>query len=148
MSVHILAREQLLPGTPGEVFAFFSDARNLEAITPTWLGFHVVTPEPIEMGPGALIEYRLRLHRLPIRWLTRITAWDPPRRFIDVQLRGPYRVWHHTHDFSAAQGGGTVMRDTVRYSVPFDSVAHPLVERDLARIFEFRRDAIGTCFTK
>ena len=96
---YVLRREQRLPGTPEEVFPFFADAGNLEAITPPWLGFHVVTPRPIEMRPGALIEYRLRLHRLPIAWLTRIEEWVPSERFVDMQLTGPYRLWHHTHEF-------------------------------------------------
>jgi ligand-binding SRPBCC domain-containing protein len=147
MAVHVLTREQELPGSPGEVFPFFGDARNLEAITPPWLGFRVITPEPIAMAPGTLIEYRLKLHGVPIRWRTTIAVWDPPHRFVDVQLSGPYRMWHHTHDFApAADGSGTLMRDTVRYALPFGplgSLAHGLlVRRDLDRIFDFRRKRI------
>ena len=146
MAIHVLAREQLLPRPPDEVFPFFADARNLEAITPPWLGFRVTTPEPIEMAPGTLIEYRLRLHGVPIRWRTTIAVWDPPHRFVDVQLRGPYRMWHHTHDFEPAPGGGTLMRDTVRYALPlgpFGALAHRLlVSRDLAAIFDFREEAV------
>lgn len=147
MNVQILAREQRLPGSPADVFEFFADARNLEAITPPWLGFRVVTPEPIEMRPGTLIEYRLRLHGIPISWRTTIAVWDPPHRFVDVQLSGPYRIWHHTHDFAPAPDGeGTVMRDTVRYALPFGpfgALAHRLlVKRDLERIFDFRREAV------
>src|SRR4051795_1472173 len=92
MAVHVLSREQHLPASPEDVFPFFGDARNLEAITPPWLGFRVITPEPIEMAPGALIEYRLKLHGIPIRWRTTIAVWAPPRRFVDVQLSGPYRM--------------------------------------------------------
>jgi ligand-binding SRPBCC domain-containing protein len=147
MSIHVLTREQDLPAPPEDVFPFFGDALNLEAITPPWLGFRVVTPEPIEMAPGTLIEYRLRLHALPIRWRTTIAVWDPPHRFVDVQLSGPYRLWHHTHDFTAAPGGGTLMRDTVRYALPFGplgAVAHRLlVQRDLARIFDFRQAEVA-----
>jgi ligand-binding SRPBCC domain-containing protein len=132
--------------SPDEVFPFFADARNLEAVTPPWLGFRVVTPGPISMAAGALIEYRLRLHGVPLRWRTTIAVWDPPRRFVDVQLSGPYRMWHHTHYFSRAPDGGTVMRDTVRYALPFGplgALAHRLlVQRDLDRIFDFRRDAV------
>jgi ligand-binding SRPBCC domain-containing protein len=146
MAMHVVAREQLLPRPPDQVFPFFADAHNLEAITPPWLGFRVVTPQPIEMGPGTLIEYRLRLHRLPIRWRTTIAVWDPPRRFVDVQLEGPYRMWHHAHDFEAAPDGGTLMRDTVRYALPFGplgALAHrAVVRRDLAAIFDYRRDAV------
>ncbi len=147
MTVHVLQREQSLPATPADVFPFFGEANNLEAITPPWLGFAVTTPGPIEMRPGTLIEYRLRLHAVPIRWRTTIAAWDPPRRFVDVQIQGPYGLWHHTHDFEDDGRGGTIMRDTVRYALPLGvlgEVAHRLlVRRDLAAIFDFRRDAIA-----
>ena len=104
---HTLRREQRLPGPPEEVFPFFADAGNLEAITPPWLRLRVVTPRPIEMRAGALIEYRLALHGLPIRWLTRIEEWVPGVRFVDAQLTGPYRLWHHTHEFAPDGAGGT-----------------------------------------
>lgn len=146
---HTLRREQLLPGTPDDVFGFFADAGNLEAITPPWLRFRIVTPRPIPMGRGTLIEYRLRLHGLPISWLTRIEVWEPGRRFVDQQLHGPYALWHHTHEFQAT-ADGTLMRDTVRYALPFGAlggVAHALfVRRDLERIFDFRRTAIARRF--
>lgn len=152
MSVHVLRREQRLPGAPEDVFPFFGDALNLEAITPPWLGFRVTTPGPIDMRPGALIEYRLRLHGMPIRWRTTIAAWDQPRRFVDVQLRGPYTLWHHTHDFEPDGVRGTVMRDTVRYALPLGplgEVAHRLlVRRDLAAIFDFRREAVLASLSK
>src|SRR4051794_13228311 len=146
MAIHVLERENLLPGPPQAVFPFFGDALNLEAITPPWLDFRVVTPGPIAMAPGTLIEYRLKLHGVPIRWRTTIAVWDPPRRFVDVQLSGPYRMWHHTHDFEPAPGGGTLMRDTVRNALPLGplgAIAHRLLVRhDLERIFDFRRDAV------
>jgi len=152
MSIHVLARAQLLDAPPEAVFPFFGDASNLEAITPPWLGFRVVTPGPIEMAPGTLIEYRLRLHAVPIRWRTTIAVWDPPRRFVDVQVSGPYAMWHHTHDFEPAPGGGTLMRDTVRYALPFGplgALAHRLlVRRDLARIFDFRQAEVARYFIK
>jgi ligand-binding SRPBCC domain-containing protein len=145
MNVHVLEREQVLPGAPADVFPFFADARNLEAITPPLLRFEVVTPEPIEMRVGALIQYRLRLRGLPVSWLTSIQAWDPPHRFVDVQVRGPYALWHHTHEF-AAHPDGTLMRDTVRYAIgfgPFGALAHRLVvARDLDAIFRFRADEL------
>jgi ligand-binding SRPBCC domain-containing protein len=138
---HTLRREQQLPGAPDDVFPFFAEAGNLEAITPPWLSFRIVTPRPIDMGVGTLIEYRLRLHGLPISWLTRIEAWEPGVRFVDQQMRGPYALWHHTHEF-VAEGGGTRMTDTVRYALPFGplgEVAHRLfVRRDLDRIFDYR----------
>ena len=152
MSVHVLRREQRLPGAPRDVFEFFADAHNLEAITPPWLGFRVLTPRPIDMRPGALIEYRLALHRLPLRWRTRIAVWDPPRRFVDVQIAGPYRLWHHTHDFEPDGRGGSVMRDTVRYALPagpLGALAHRvLVRRDLAAIFDFRHEAVLASLSK
>jgi ligand-binding SRPBCC domain-containing protein len=145
--VHILDRTQVLPGEPSEVFAFFADAFNLEAITPPWLGFRIVTPHPVEMAEGALIEYRLVLHRMPVRWLTRIEVWEPGVRFVDVQIRGPYKLWHHTHAFEAAPEGGTAVRDTVRYSLPLGPLgrlAHAaFVRRDLERIFDFRHEAVA-----
>ena len=139
---HILSREQRLPRTPDAVFPFFADAHNLEAITPPWLGFNVLTPRPIAMRAGALIEYRLRLHGAPVTWLTRIEEWEPGVRFVDMQLSGPYKLWHHTHEFAPDGAGGTLMRDTVRYALPFGplgEVAHRLfVARDLAAIFDHR----------
>jgi ligand-binding SRPBCC domain-containing protein len=147
---HVLRREQRLPGAPDDVFPFFADAHNLEAITPPFLGFRVVTPRPLELRPGALIEYRLRLHGLPIAWLTRIEDWEPGVRFTDAQLAGPYRLWHHTHEFAPDGDGGTVMRDTVRYALPYwplGEVAHPLVARDLAAIFDFRATAVARALT-
>ena len=144
---HTLVREQRLPGPPDEVFGFFADAGNLEAITPPWLSFEIVTPRPIEMGRGTLIEYGLRLHGVPISWLTRIEVWEPGRRFVDQQLRGPYALWHHSHEFAPAPGGGTLMRDTVRYALPagpLGALAHRLfVRRDLARIFDHRATAVA-----
>src|SRR4051794_11815517 len=139
---HTLLREQRLPGSPDDVFPFFADAGNLGATPPPWLGFSVTTPRPIAMHVGTIIEYRLRLHGLPIRWLTQIEDWEPGVRFVDRQLRGPYALWHHTHEFEADSAGGTVMRDTVRYALPFGpagAAAHALfVRRDLGRIFDFR----------
>jgi ligand-binding SRPBCC domain-containing protein len=144
--VHVLEREQVVPVAPEAAWVFFADARNLEAITPGFLRFRVVTPGPIAMGEGALIEYRLRLRRLPISWLTRIDVWEPGRRFVDRQLRGPYALWHHTHTF-APHAEGTLMRDRVRYRLPLGILGAlarlVLVRRDLDAIFDFRRDAIG-----
>ena len=149
---HVLRTEQRLPGTPDEVFPFFADARNLEAITPPWLSFRVTTPLPIEMRAGALIEYRLQLHGIPIAWLTRIEEWLPGVRFVDQQLSGPYRLWHHTHEFEPDGQGATVMRDTVRYALPFwplSEVAHALlVRRDLEAIFAFRGAEVARRLTQ
>jgi ligand-binding SRPBCC domain-containing protein len=144
---HILERRQRVEVPIGEAFAFYGDARNLELITPPLLRFEVITPGPIEMGVGALIEYRLRLHRVPIRWRTRIEAWEPPRRFVDVQIRGPYSLWEHTHTFEEDGPGATIIEDRVRYSIPFgplgDLADRLLVRRDLRQIFDYRRDAVA-----
>lgn len=146
-NVHTLRREQRLPGAPEEVFAFFADARNLEAITPPLLRFRVLTPEPIAMAAGTLIRYRLRVHGVPVGWLTAIREWDPPHRFVDEQLRGPYASWHHTHTFEHHPRGGTLMRDVVRYALPLGPLGELarrlLVARDLEAIFDHRAERIA-----
>jgi ligand-binding SRPBCC domain-containing protein len=144
--VHILKREQRVELPIAKVFGFYGDARNLERITPPWLGFEVTTPGAIEMGIGTVIEYRLRLHGVSVRWRTRIKAWEPPRRFVDVQVKGPYSLWEHTHGFEADGLGATIIRDRVRYSIPFGPLGgladRVLVRRDLRQIFDYRRDAV------
>jgi ligand-binding SRPBCC domain-containing protein len=143
--IHRLERTQLLARPRGEVFAFFAEAANLEAITPPFLRFRIVTPPPIEMGPGARIDYALSLYGVPLRWRTRITEWEPGVRFVDEQERGPYALWRHTHEFES-RGGSTIVRDLVDYALPLGPIgwaAHlVLVERALVRIFDFRADAI------
>jgi ligand-binding SRPBCC domain-containing protein len=146
---HTIVREQRLPGTPDDVFAFFADARNLEAITPPLLRIRVMDSgaDAIVMGPGTLIRYRLRVHRVPVGWLTAIREWDPPRRFVDEQLRGPYALWHHTHGFEAHPDGGTLMRDVVRYALPLGPLGELarrlFVARDLEAIFDYRAQRIA-----
>ena len=144
--VHTLRREQRLPRPIDEVFSLFGDARNLEAITPPLLRFRVMETEPIGMGPGALIRYRLRVRRVPVGWLTVIREWDPPRRFVDEQLRGPYTLWHHTHTFEALDDATTLMRDEVRYALPFGLVGELarrlFVGRDVEAIFDYRAKRI------
>jgi ligand-binding SRPBCC domain-containing protein len=147
VKVHVLERRQRLPLPAARAFAFYADALNLEAITPPWLGFRVATPGPIAMGAGTLIDYRLRLHGVPIRWRTRIVAWEPPRRFVDVQLRGPYALWEHTHTFEPAGDDAVVIADRVRYALPLGvlgRLAHSVfVRRDLERIFDYRHQAVA-----
>ena len=142
MRIHTLHRDQILDGTPDEVFPFFADAFNLEALTPPLLRFRVITPRPIPMHPGALIQYRLRLHGVPVGWTTLIQDWTPSVRFVDTQLKGPYALWHHTHEFAPADGGRTLMTDTIRYAVGagvLGRIAHALVvRRDVERIFAHR----------
>ena len=140
-----LEREQILPGMPEEVFPFFADARNLEALTPPFLGFRILTPLPIEMREGALIDYSLSLFGAPMRWKTRIAVWEPGACFVDEQLSGPYALWRHTHSFER-RGAGTLMRDVVEYREPLGplgTLAHHLfVARTVERIFDFRREAV------
>lgn len=144
---HLLERAQRLELPAERAFEFFADSRNLELITPPWLGFRVVTPERVEMRPGALIEYRLKLRGVPVRWRTRIEVWEPPRRFVDIQLRGPYSFWEHTHTFEPDGDSAVVIRDQVRYALPLGLVgriAHAaFVRRDLERIFDYRQRAVA-----
>ena len=138
--------ELWLPLPPEALFPFFSDAGNLEQITPPWLHFRVLTPKPIEMKAGALIDYRLKVHGLPMKWRTRINCWDPPHRFEDEQLRGPYRKWVHEHTFEE-RDGGTVVRDRVEYATPFDWLVHGILVRpDIERIFDYRSKALRKRF--
>jgi ligand-binding SRPBCC domain-containing protein len=146
MRERVLRREQILDAPVERAFEFFSRAENLEAITPPWLRFRITTPTPIAMEAGALIRYRLRLHGIPVRWLTRIEEWDPPRGFVDRQVSGPYALWHHTHSFETLDDGRTRMADIVRYGHrlgPLGGLAEPVVRRDLRRIFDYRREAIA-----
>ena len=146
MKVRHFLSELWLPRPREEVFAFFSDARNLDAITPPWVRFQMLTPSPVEMRAGALIDYKLRVHGLPIRWRTRIMEWEPPARFVDEQLRGPYRLWVHEHEFEP-RDGGTLMRDRVRYAVAFDFLVHRFfVRRDIERIFAYRTESLRRRF--
>jgi ligand-binding SRPBCC domain-containing protein len=145
MATFTLQRTQFLPRPRAAVFPFFADAANLEAITPPWLGFRILTPGPIVMGPGTLIDYRIRWRFVPLRWRTAITVWEPPVRFVDEQVRGPYRLWRHTHTF-AEVSGGTAMTDVVEYALPLGPLGRLMhrfiVERDLAAIFDYRREQV------
>jgi ligand-binding SRPBCC domain-containing protein len=135
-----------LPRPRKEIFDFFSDALNLEEITPPWLQFQVVTPTPIMIREGTEIDYRLRIRGIPVRWKTRITAWDPPERFADEQVRGPYRLWIHEHRFSEMESG-TLCEDSVRY-LPVGGVLIDklFVGRDVRQIFAFRAERLKTLF--
>lgn len=138
----VLSTKLWVPLNRHQVFALFSDAFQLEHLTPPWLNFRVLTPRPIEMQPGRLIDYQIRLHGIPIRWRTEITDWEPPFRFTDSQLRGPYRLWVHTHTFQELDGG-TLVRDRVEYEVPGGAIANRLfVQDDLRRIFNYRHDQL------
>lgn len=142
MREHILRTELWLPRPRAEVFAFFADALNLQCITPDWLHFSVLTPAPIHMRSGLLIDYALKMRGLPLRWRSEITAWEPPFRFVDEQRRGPYRLWIHEHCFGE-KNGGTVVTDHVRYAVLGGALVNRLfVRRDLERIFAHRREKV------
>lgn len=139
------ARQRLLAPLQ-EVFPFFADARNLEALTPPFLRFSIRTQGEIPMREGALIDYRIMLRGIPIPWRTRIAAWDPPHRFVDEQLRGPYSLWHHEHTFEA-HGDETEVIDKVDYKVPLGFLVESwLVRPDLKKIFAFRREELTKRF--
>jgi len=150
MPRYVLEQTQLIPRPRAEVFPFFSAAENLERITPSSLGFRILTPLPIEMRAGVLIDYRISMSGVPMGWRTEITLWEPNDRFVDVQLKGPYRYWHHLHEFRDAPGGATEMHDRVDYELPFGplgSAVHALfVRRMLHGIFEHRRQVIDDLF--
>ena len=144
-----LVREQLVPRPLDDVFCFFSKAENLEALTPAWLKFKIlsVVPEPIEKG--TIIKYRLRLRGIPLHWTTEILEWNPPFGFVDLQKSGPYKLWHHTHRFMAERDRTRIV-DEVLYALPFGLIGHVahrlFVRRDVERIFDFRRKKIEELF--
>jgi hypothetical protein len=142
----VLQEQQIVPDSIERVFSFFSDAANLQLITPSWLNFQTVSPLPIQMHEGVKMEHALRLHNLPVRWLTVITQWEPPYRFTDFQERGPFALWSHAHEFRSIDQG-TEITDTVTYRVPggpLGVVVDKLyVRRDLRRIFDYRKRVIG-----
>lgn len=146
MPRYVLVREQRFERPLGEVFEFFSNAANLEAITPGFLHFHIRTPQPIVMRSGANIEYALSLFGIPLYWRTVISVWEPPARFVDEQAAGPFTYWRHEHRFEACPGG-VLMTDRVEYEVPLGWVGviarHVFVERVLRRVFDYRAAKIG-----
>ena len=150
MAEYILEREQIIRRPRAEVFEFFADAVNLERITPPELQFHIITPPPIEVRKGALIDYELKLRGIPITWKTEITQWNPPHDFVDTALRSPYKQWIHLHAFEErSDGRETYMKDVVRYRLPLEplgDLAHFYVKKELAYIFDYRRQVIEEIF--
>lgn len=145
MKTYTLEREQIIPRSRTETFAFFCDAFNLEQITPPFLKFRVTTPRPIQMATNALIDYELKLYGIPFRWRTVIETWQPEELFVDRQLKGPYALWHHTHTFEEIAPNKTLMKDRVLYQIPFGifgQMTHPLfIKRSLKTIFDYRAKA-------
>ena len=146
MKVHQLERVQEVPVDIEETFRLYGEIANLERITPPWLHFRILDPRPHRLRAGVRIEYSLVLHRFPVRWITQIHEWEPPHRFTDFQVRGPYLLWEHTHTFEPV-GAATRVTDVVRYAIPYGplgSLAHvAFVRRDLRRIFDYRRDTVA-----
>ncbi len=151
MKTFTLTNELWLPQSPDEVFPFFADASNLERLTPPSLCFQILTSPPIEMAVGTLIDYRIRMRGIPMRWQSEITVWEPPYRFVDEQRRGPYRLWVHEHVFIPREGtpqdGGTLARDIVQYAVLGGAIVQRLfVASELRRIFDYRNAALREYF--
>lgn len=156
MNQHTIETSIILPGTLASVFPFFAAAENLEAITPPWLNFKILTPSPIHLKVGALIDYQIKIRGVPVRWRTRIAVWEPPHRFVDEQIKGPYRRWWHEHTFEerpCAPGSNhaeVLAKDRVEYAVPggpLEPIVHALfVKNDVRRIFAFRQEALRKLF--
>jgi ligand-binding SRPBCC domain-containing protein len=146
---YTLAFAQQVPRPLPEVFDFFSRAENLEALTPPWLNFKILDVKPQPVRQGTLINYSLRIHGIPLRWISEIVEWEPPHRFVDLQLRGPYKLWRHEHRFEP-RDGGTLISDTINFSLPLGflgQLAYKIkVQSDVRQIFAFRKNKIRTLF--
>ena len=146
--MRILNSSLTVPLPLSKVFPFFSDARNLQALTPPWVHFEILSPTPIDMRAGALIDYRIRVHGIPLRWRTQITVWEPPHCFVDAQLRGPYTAWVHAHVFEE-RDGKTLVKDIVHYSVFGGALIDKLFVRgDVDKIFAYRQEKMAEIFAQ
>ena len=149
MKCYELESEQFINSNINKVFDFFSRPENLEDITPSRLKFTILTPSPIPMEKGTLIDYTIRILWFPVHWRTLITAYNPPHGFVDQQIKGPYILWHHWHSFEN-KNGGTMVRDKIRYAVPLGIVGRILnffwIQKDLEDIFSYRRKIIANKF--
>ncbi len=152
MREEVFVATQDLPAPRSDVFAFFADPANLEALTPPWLRFEVLTPRPLPRGEGALFDYRIKVRGLPIRWRTLIETFVPGERFTDRQIAGPYALWHHTHRFEDLPDGGTRMTDQVRYRLGWGVLGRLVtalwVHRDIQRIFDYRKQVLAERFSQ
>ena len=146
---YTLNRTQVINQSIDKVFSFFSKPENLEIITPKYLNFKIITPVPINMVVGQLIDYKLKIHSFPIKWTSLISHYDPPYSFVDEQVRGPYALWHHTHLFKE-QENGTLIEDQIKYQIPFSIFGKLLnftfIKRDLENIFNYREKTISRLF--
>lgn len=146
MAEYILTRSLTVDLPRKQVFDFFSDAANLERITPPQLGFHIVTTQPFELKQGTLIDYKLSLRGIPVTWRTEISVWNPPHSFTDRQLSGPYKQWIHRHNFVELAENKTLIEDEVKYRLPLEplgDVAHFLVRSELDKIFDYRQKVVA-----
>lgn len=146
MAEYILTRSLTLDLPRAEVFDFFADAANLERITPPGMNFHIITPQPFEIKQGTLIDYKLKLRGVPVKWQTEISIWNPPHSFTDRQVSGPYKQWVHRHTFTALSPTRTLIEDEVKYRLPLEplgDVAHLLIRRELDHIFDYRQKAVA-----
>ncbi|REJ76383.1 MAG: CDP-paratose 2-epimerase [Acidobacteria bacterium] len=145
MAEHILRTEQTIDRPIEETFEFFADAGNLERITPPELNFKIITPQPIDIQKGTIIDYRLRLRGFPMSWKTVISEWNPPFSFVDEALKSPYSQWIHRHTFEEIEPGRTLIKDTVRYRLPLEplgDLGHWFIKRELDYIFDYRNSAV------
>ena len=138
-----------IPEKKDRVFSFFSEAKNLERITPAWLNFRILYQSTSEIQEGTVFRYKLKIHGIPCGWETRIENWNPPHSFVDTQTRGPYKKWHHTHEF-VSKGQHTLMTDRVEYILPFgyfvQLLATKWVQKNVEAIFSYRKVAILQMF--
>ena len=151
MKIYKITTKQIIQRPLAEVFAFFSQPENLALITPDHLAFNIITPPPVEMKQGAIIDYTIRLFKVSIHWRTLITSFEPPFRFVDEQIKGPYSFWHHTHTFTKINENETLIKDTVLYSIPLGFIGRIVhwiyIKRDLKKIFSYRKKRIQEIFS-
>ena len=146
MKTFHLQTQLWLPQARVKIFDFFADPRNLDRLTPAWLKFRIETPDTTKIVQGAILDYRLQIHGMPIHWQSEISVWDPPNRFIDRQIKGPYSLWIHQHYFEDSDGG-TIVGDHVEYAVPGGTIVQKLlVAPDLDRVFKYRHQVLDKLF--